>query len=174
MKPEKLNDIKKELASKSVSELTDLCIRLAKYKKENKELLNYLLYDANDAMEYASQVKSYIEEDFNNLSSHYYTASKSLRKILRLINKHAKYTATKAIELELLLWFCHKFLKTGHIHTSYKPIHAIIARQFEKIKLMIPKLHEDLAFDYKSEFDILLNEADEKLGWFQKSYYAIH
>jgi len=174
MKPEKLNDIKKELASKSVSELADLCIRLAKYKKENKELLNYLLYDAHDAMEYANQVKKFLEDDFNTLSTHYYTASKILRKILRLISKHAKYTATKPVELELLMWFCHKFLNTGHIHTSYKPIHAIIARQLEKIKLMIPKLHEDLAFDYKTEFDQLLNEVDRKIVWLHKSNYTIH
>ena len=173
MKPEKLNNIKKELAAKSVLELTDLCLRLAKYKKDNKELLNYLLYDAHDPMEYAKQVKAFAEEEFKVISHHYYHAGKSLRKILRLINKHAKYTASKPVELELLIWFCYSFLKYAPIHTSHKPIQLIITRQLEKIKLLIPKLHEDLAFDYKSEYEQLLNEADQKLNWVNKFHYSL-
>ena len=50
MKPEKLTGIKKELSGLSVQQLTDICLRLAKYKKDNKELLNYLLFDADDPL----------------------------------------------------------------------------------------------------------------------------
>ena len=38
MKPEKLSDLKKVLLVLNTTELTEICLRLAKYKKENKEL----------------------------------------------------------------------------------------------------------------------------------------
>lgn len=172
MKPEKLGDIKKELLSRSVQELTDICLRLAKYKKENKELLNYLLYDAAEPLEYANQVKLFLEEEFKNLQKHYYYSTKSLRKIIRLINRHAKYTASKQVELELALWFCDNFLLYADLRTSHKPLQGLLTRQFEKISKLIPKLHEDLQFDYKKEFETLLLDASKRVSWVNKSLYV--
>ncbi len=172
MKPEKLGDIKKELLSRSVQELTDICLRLAKYKKENKELLNYLLYDAAEPLEYANQVKLFLEEEFKNLQKHYYYSTKSLRKIIRLINRHAKYTASKQVELELALWFCDNFLLYADLRTSHKPLQGLLTRQFEKISKLIPKLHEDLQFDYKKEFETLLLDASKRVRWINKSLYV--
>lgn len=172
MKPEKLGDIKKELLSRSVQELTDICLRLAKYKKENKELLNYLLYDAAEPLEYANQVKLFLEEEFKNLQKHYYYSTKSLRKIIRLINRHAKYTASKQVELELALWFCDNFLLYADLRTSHKPLQGLLSRQFEKISKLIPKLHEDLQFDYKKEFETLLLDASKRVRWINKSLYV--
>jgi hypothetical protein len=163
MKPEKLSIIKKELAGRSVQELTDLCLRLAKYKKDNKELLNYLLFDADDPLQYAEQVKTFLEEDFKTLQKHYYYSTKSLRKILRLINRHAKYTASKEVEIELLLWFSANFLKYADTRSSHKPLQALFIRQLDKIQSLIPKLHEDLAFDYQREYEQLTNEAAKKI-----------
>lgn len=163
MKPEKLSNIKKELAGRSVQELTDLCLRLAKYKKENKELLNYLLFDADDPLQYAEQVKTFLEEDFKTLQKHYYYSTKSLRKILRLINRHAKYTASKEVEIELLLWFSANFLKYADTRSSHKPLQALFIRQLDKIQSLIPKLHEDLAFDYHREYEQLIDEAVKKI-----------
>lgn len=173
MKLEKLTDIKKELSRKNVQELTDLCLRLAKYKKENKELLNFLLFDADDPLQYAEQVKSFLENDFKTLQKHHFYSTKSLRKILRIINRHAKYTASKPVELELLLWFCINFLKYVDARTSHKPLQGLFIRQLDKIRLSIPKLHEDLAFDYQKEYELLLDEADAKLIWLNKSLYIV-
>lgn len=172
MKPEKLSDIKKELLSRSVQELTDICLRLAKYKKDNKELLNYLLYDANDPMEYAAQVKAFLEDDFKALQKHYYYSTKSLRKILRLINRHAKYTASKQVELELILWFCSNFLLYADLKTSHKPLQGLLTRQLEKATKLIPKLHEDLQFDYRNEFSSLLLKSTQQIRWLDKSMFV--
>lgn len=168
MKLEKLSNIKKELSGKSVQELTDLCLRLAKYKKENKELLNYLLFDSEEPLQYAEQVKSFLEDDFKTLQKHYYYSTKSLRKILRLINRHAKYTASKEVEIELLIWFCYNFLKYADTRSSHKPLQALLTRQLEKIQGLFPKLHEDLAFDYRQEYDLLIEEAGKKIKEFGK------
>jgi hypothetical protein len=171
MKTEKLNVIKKELQGLSVQQLTDICLRLSKYKKDNKELLNYLLYDANDPLAYAQQVKSYLEEEFRALPRHYYQSSKTLRKILRLMNRHAKYTASKQVELEMLLWFCSNFINYADTRTSHKPLQAIFLRQLDKIKGILPKLHEDLQFDYTREFEALVMKSSEEVRWFSKRAY---
>jgi hypothetical protein len=172
MKPEKLTAIKKELNGLSVQQLTEMCLRLAKYKKDNKELLNYLLYHASDPLAYAGQVKTFLEEDFKTLPSHYYHASKTLRKILRLMNRHAKYTASKQVELELLIWFCNSFLQYGDTGTSHKALQALFIRQLDKIKALLPKLHEDLRFDYTQEFENLIEQSSAKIRWISKNLYV--
>jgi len=172
MKPEKLITIKKELNGLSIQQLTEICLRLAKYKKDNKELLNYLLYDASDPLAYAGQVKVFLEEDFKTLPRPYYQSSKTLRKILRIMNRHAKYTVSKQVELELLIWFCNSFLKYGDTGTSHKPLQALFIRQLDKIKGVLPKLHEDLQFDYTQEFENLIEQSSEKIRWISKNLYV--
>lgn len=171
MKPEKLSDLKKELAGLSVHELTDICLRLAKYKKENKELLTYLLFDSQDPKQYAEQVKLFLLEDFKSMQKHYYYSTKSMRKILRLINRYAKYTGSKEVETELALWFCSNFLKFADLKSSHKPLQGLLTRQFDKIIKLIPKLHEDLQFDYQKEFEIIVINASEQTRWVNKSQY---
>jgi len=50
-------EIKKELQHLDNTQLTELCLRLVRYKKENKELTGYLLFDAdNERAKYWLQV----------------------------------------------------------------------------------------------------------------------
>ena len=48
MKPAGVKAIKEDLQTRSREELTELCLSLSKFKKENKELLTYLLFEASD------------------------------------------------------------------------------------------------------------------------------
>ncbi|WP_411272894.1 hypothetical protein [Daejeonella sp.] len=171
MKPEKLSDIKKELAGLTVQELTEICLRIARYKKENKELLNYLLFDSEDPLSYAEKLKAFLEEDFKSIQKSYYYSTKSLRKILRLMNRYVKYTGNKQVEIELSLWFCNSFLFYADLGTSHKPLQGLLIRQLEKISKILPKLHEDLQFDYQGEFENLIHTADDKARWVSKSLY---
>ena len=171
MEQEKLITLKKELSGYSVTELTDICLRLAKYKKENKELLQYLIYNAQDPMEYAEKVKLFLLEEFQSMQKHYYYSTKSMRKILRLITRYAKYTASKQVEIELALWFCTNYLAFADLKTSHKPLQGLLRRQLDKITKLLPKLHEDLQFDYKLEFDSLLSKADKQVSWLNKAEY---
>ena len=43
-----LQDIKKEIQHLRPEQLAELCLRLARYKKENKELLAYILFEADN------------------------------------------------------------------------------------------------------------------------------
>lgn len=169
MKPEKLSDLKKVLLVLNVPELTEICLRLAKYKKENKELLAYLLFDANEPMKYAEDVKSFLLADFNSMQKHYFYSTKSLRKIIRLINRYSKYTGSKQVETELAIWFCTNYLNYVDLKTSHKPLQGLLTRQFEKITKLLPKLHEDLQFDYQKEYETLIMKAAQQARWVNKS-----
>ena len=48
MKTATVKQIKDELSYKSANELKELCLHLSRFKKENKELLTYLLFEAHD------------------------------------------------------------------------------------------------------------------------------
>lgn len=160
-----LQAIKKELQHMGGAQMADLCLRLAKYKKDNKELLAYLLFEANNSDDYVDSIKQEVQLMFAHLPSHSYYAAKSTRKILTLINKHNKFIAQKPVEIDLLISFCHQYIRYVDKRTNYKPLRQLLTRQLEKIKKLISTLHEDLQFDYQSSFEGLVQEANEKISW---------
>ena len=82
-----LQDIKKELQHLSALQLTDLCLRLARHKKENKELMAYMLFEANNQSAFIEKVKAEVGFMFSQMPVQSYNAAKYMRKILRLIGK---------------------------------------------------------------------------------------
>ena len=64
MKAATSNEIKQELKELSGAKLMDLCLRLARFKKENKELLTFLLFEADDLETYLKNVKEEVDENF--------------------------------------------------------------------------------------------------------------
>ncbi len=158
MKTASLSELKKELENLTPKELRDLCLHLAKYKKENKELLTYLLFEANDNQAYVNGVKVQIDELFEEINaSNLYYAKKSLRKILRLTNKYIKYTGSEQVEVELLIYYCKKLRKSGIPFQKSTALTNIYARQVEKIKKALATLHEDLQFDYEDDVRVLMS-----------------
>ena len=137
-------------------ELAAMCIRLAKYKKENKELLHYLLYEIDDEEAYIKQVKKEMDELFSEIKKgNAYQTKKNLAKILRYTQKQIKYSGLKRTEVELLMYYCLKMRKSGiSLHNSLA-ITNIYIRQMAKIKKTIATLHEDLQFDYQEELNRL-------------------
>ena len=61
MKTATVTELKKELKTRSQADLVELCLKLSKFKKENKELLTYLLYEADNELQYIVNVKSEID-----------------------------------------------------------------------------------------------------------------
>jgi len=166
-----LQQIKKELQHLSSAQVTDLCIRLARYKKENKELLAYLLFEAQDESAYLAQAKEEADTLFKQLPSHYYTAAKALRKILKINSKYSKFTGSKTFELELIIHFCDNYLQHVERRTHYKPLRTLFIRQIQKALGLLTKLPEDFQSDYNNEMHSLLTAADEQLSWFNKNHY---
>ena len=67
MKTASLKEIKTELYRLHPARIQELCIQMAKFKKENKELLTYLLFGAYDETAYIEEVKSLIDEQFKEI-----------------------------------------------------------------------------------------------------------
>ncbi|RIV73277.1 hypothetical protein [Flagellimonas aequoris] len=149
MKASTIAQLKKELQYKSSDEVVQLCLRLARFKKENKELLTYLLFEADSESGYIASVKLEVDELFSeiNVNSYFYI-KKSVRKILRIIKKYIRYSGNKETEVELLLYFCEKLkaLRPSiHRNTTLKNLYD---RQLIYIEKKLPPLHEDLQYDF--------------------------
>ncbi|GLU43022.1 hypothetical protein [Allomuricauda sp. NBRC 101325] len=149
MKAATVAQLKKELQFKSQEEVLQLCLRLARFKIENKELLTYLLFESESEDSYIETVKEEMDEMFAeiNVNSYFYI-KKSVRKILRTIKKYIRYSGNKATEVELLLYFCEKLKKLRPSINRNITLKNLYNRQLEYIGKKIPLLHEDLQHDY--------------------------
>ncbi len=158
MKAASVKKIKEELNTRSPKELLELCLRLSRFKKENKELLTYLLFEAYDEQTYIESVKEFIDEEFKliNTKSYYYIR-KSVRKILTATKKYIRYSGKKETEVELLIYFCLKLRKLNPSITRSMALRNMYMRQVDLIKKALSKLHEDLQIDFESDMDQLLN-----------------
>ena len=152
MKSATVKEIKIELTDCSHQELVELCLQLSKFKKENKELLTYLLYEASDEDGYIESIKREIEEGFQeiNLTSYYYI-KKSVRKILRMVKKYIRYSKKKETEIQLLIHFCFQMKKLRPPMERSVALHNIYLRQVALVEKSISSLHEDLQYDYMLE-----------------------
>lgn len=156
MKSSSLAELKLELAQLKSAELVALCLRLARFKKENKELLTYLLFEAPDEQAYIRGIQSEISELFGTVNStHLYFAKKTLRKIVRVINKYTRYSGQKETEIELRLHFCRELLDSGIPFRQQPVILNLYRGQLKKIETTIASLHEDLQFEYRRELERL-------------------
>ena len=149
MKAASVADLKKELVTLPNAQLVELCLKLAKFKKENKEVLSFLLYDAHDVPTYIENCKLAMENEFENvqLNSTYF-AKKTIRKILKLNQKYVKCSGSTLVDIELLIHFCSNFKKLGTKINGDYVLGNIYDNQTKKIKKLIATLHEDLQYDY--------------------------
>ena len=156
MKAATIYEIKQELATIKPAALEELCLRLAKFKKENKELLTYLLFEAHNEQEYVKGVKKEIDDLFTDMNqSHLYFAKKTLRKIIRVINKYSRYSSSKQTDLELRLYFCVNLYASGIYQHCNTVITNIYQSQLKKVYAVLATLHEDLQYDYYKELELL-------------------
>ncbi|GAC1452498.1 MAG: hypothetical protein NVSMB7_15210 [Chitinophagaceae bacterium] len=157
MKAASISELKNELGNLAPARLAALCLQLAKYKKDNKELLSYLLFEENDMPSYIESVKKEIDSQFTEINtSHLYSAKKTLRKILRITGKHIRYTGSKQAEAELLIYFCRKMKGSGIRFGNSIVLMNLYQSQLKKINAAIAGFHEDLQYDYIKEIKKLV------------------
>ncbi|MCB4797939.1 hypothetical protein [Neotamlana laminarinivorans] len=149
MKAATVKEIKTELNQLSTSELQELCLRLSRFKIENKELLTYLLFESHNEASYIESIKAYIDNEFNNINTKsIFYIKKSIRKILKNVKKYIRYTQNKATEAELLLYFCKKLKHFTPSISKSTQLQNMYNRQLEQAKKRINTLHEDLQYDF--------------------------
>ena len=72
-----ISDLNKQLQKLPPKKVADICIRISKHKKENKELLDYLLNEADDEESFRERIKAETEQQFADMnSSNLYLAKK--------------------------------------------------------------------------------------------------
>lgn len=156
MKAATVAEIRKELKTRSEKELMELVLRLSKFKKENKELLTYLLYEVDDETAYIKSIKLKIDEQFADMNtSRVFYAKKTIRKILRNIKKYIRYSKKKPTEVELLMYFCVKMKALPNRIRRNRVMTNIYEQQLKMMKKAMEKLHEDLQYDYGLEVEEL-------------------
>ena len=156
MKPATIHDIKQELSNLPPQKVLELCLRLARYKKENKELLTYLLFESNDDHAYIQIIKKEVDDEFVELpKANLYLTKKSLRKLLKSINKYSKHIGSKQAEAEMLIYFCTKLKQSGIPIQKSTALVNLYKQQLKKINAAVESLHEDLHFDYHKQILLL-------------------
>ncbi len=149
MKAATVSQLKKELQHRDTDELLQLCLRLARFKKENKELLTYLLFESDSEEGYIETVKAEIDEQFELINTNsYFYIKKSVRKILRILKKYARYSGNKETEVALLLYFCERLKNFNPSIKRNTTLMNLYDRQLVFIAKKITLLHEDLQYDY--------------------------
>jgi 1-deoxy-D-xylulose 5-phosphate reductoisomerase len=156
MKTVTVKDLSQELTFRTPKELRDLCLRLSRFKKENKELLTYLLFESSDEQSFIAGVKKEIDEEFEKINkTTYYYIRKSVRKILKNTRKYIRYSQKKQTEVELLLFFCTKLKSLSPSIKRNTALMNLYNRQIDTIIKKVSLLHEDLQYDYGLELSEL-------------------
>jgi len=156
MKAASVSKIKQRLKETEKKELIEICQRLARFKKENKELLTYLLFEEEDLSNYIKNVKEEIDEGFLQVNtSSVYFAKKTIRKILRIANKHIRYTSNKTAEAEILLHYLTDFKGLNLAWQKSTALTNLYKAQINKIETAVATMHEDLQYEYLRELNRL-------------------
>jgi hypothetical protein len=91
MKAVTVKEISQELLNLTPKELRDFCLRLSRFKKENKELLTYLLFESSDEASYVDSVKKEIDQQFEQVNKkRYYFIKKGIRRLLLNTRKYIR------------------------------------------------------------------------------------
>lgn len=150
MKPATISELKRALAPLPREELLDACLRLAKFKVDNKALLTYLLLKSSDETGYIDEVCAEIDEQ---LPANKIIHKKTLRKIIRTMEKCIRFSGDKETELHIRIHLCRQVidrdLQWGRCRVSENMYFA----QLKKIEKALEKLHPDLQYDYRQQMD---------------------
>lgn len=154
MKAASVKEIKSALENLPPNELLEICLRLVKFKKENKELATYILFDETDEAGYVNNVKASLELLFDDVNkTNPYFAKKTLRKIVRVANRYIRYSKETTTEVEVLLFVAESIRNLKLDMKKSTALQNIYLALIKKINKSIESLHEDLQYDYLKQLN---------------------
>ncbi len=158
MQTSSIAEIKKEMQTLNKEELLLLCSRLIKYKKENKELIHYILFESAREDVYIQKIKEETADLFKDVNKDtIYFAKKGIRKIVRIINQHIKYSGKSTTAIELLIHFCKEMKQLKLDWSKSAVMINLYNNQLKRIDKEMGNIHEDLRYDYTQEIELLYN-----------------
>ncbi|MFV0290010.1 MAG: hypothetical protein ACK5IJ_03815 [Mangrovibacterium sp.] len=156
MQTRSLKEIREELKHYPNEELFEICMRMVRFKKENKELLSYLLFESEDEQAYVNSAKAEIDQGFREMSRRSaYTIKKSIRKILKNTKQAIKYSDSKSTEIDLLCYFCRKMRNSKIGLDNSLQLRNLYATQIKMAENALSKLHEDYRVEFIDEIQWL-------------------
>ena len=156
MKAASVVEIRKALDHLDKDHIKQLCLRLARFKLENKELLTYLLFEADDENHYVQSIKNQLDILFDEINTKsYFYIKKSVRKILRRVKKFSRYSNSPETEVELILYVCMKLKDLSPSIFKNKTLTNIYLRQIVSAEKKTSKLHKDLQYEYNLQIEDL-------------------
>lgn len=146
MKPATIGELKKALAPLPKDELLDACLRLARFKVDNKELLTYLLLKSDNEAGYVDEVCTEIDESLPHADS---VHKKTLRKIIRTMDKRIRYSGNKETELQVRIHLCREIVDRNIRFGRCRVSANMYLGQIKKIEATLEKIHPDLQYDFR-------------------------
>lgn len=145
MKAASIAELKKALVRLEQGELLDACLRLARFKKDNKELLTYLLFLSENEQAYANFLCEEIDEQFELTPNAH---KKTLRKTIRNMDKCLRFSGNKETEAQVRIHFCRTLAASDTPLRRNKVMLNMFNGQLKKIRRVIDSFHEDVQYDY--------------------------
>ena len=157
MKIASINEIKSCLNDMEKEELISGLLRLVKFKNDNKQLLNFILFEEQNPEQYILQIKAEIDLAFDSLNgSQFYLAKKTIRKTIRIANKHIKFCSKDFVEVEVLLYVCQKIKDCPYDVEKFSVLKTIFQGLTKKIEKALSTMHADLQYDYQKQYASIL------------------
>lgn len=157
MKPASAKEIRDTIRKTGKEELEEICLRLARFKNENKELITYLLFEADDEPSYIIHVKEFLADMFRDVNkSNLYYAKKNIRKIVRHANKFIRYSGRDETEMEILLYLAKGIRNLDLDMAKSTALLNLYNGILKKADKKIRSLHEDLQYDFRRDYESLL------------------
>ena len=156
MKAASVKELKSAIENLPPAELLELCLRLIKSKKENKELATYILFDETNEAGYIENVKSSLVLLFDDVNkTNPFFAKKTLRKIVRVANRYIRYSKDATTEVEVLLFVADSMRGLKLDMKKSTALENIYIALIKKIKKGVESLHDDLQYDYQKQIKLL-------------------
>jgi tRNA nucleotidyltransferase/poly(A) polymerase len=148
MKAASIVELKKALVRLEQGELLEAVLRLARFKKDNKELLTYLLFLSKNEQGYVNCLCEEIDEQFSITPNAH---KKTLRKLIRWIDKCLRFSGNKETEAQVRIHFCRALKASDTPFRSNSVMSNMYYGQIKKINAAIEKFHDDLKFEFLQE-----------------------
>ena len=145
MQAASIAELKKALAKLEQGELLEAILRLARFKKDNKELLTYLLFLSENEGEFVNRLCEEIDNQFELTPNAH---KKTVRKVVRWMNKCLRFSPVKETEIEVRIHFCRALKASDTKINRSKVMINMYNGQLKKIDQALEKLHEDIRSDY--------------------------
>ena len=152
MKAASIAELKKALVRLDHGDLLDACLSLARFKKDNKELLTYLLFLSEDEQGFVDSLCDAIDDQFSLTPNAH---KKTLRKVIRWMNKCLRFSKVKDSEVQVRLHFCRAMKASKTPIRSSRVVTNMYNGQLKKVRKVIEKFHEDIQRDVERELQEL-------------------